>query len=293
MHNKEYNINDEDDHRELISFIKDNCKNYINYVKKNGNKGLLYRGIGNGLNNIAVLKDYSDKTRISANTSNYYTVILDHYLAKRNLPLRSKGVICTNDLFKASRYGTKFLVIPLDDVKQYGICTYPDIWEVPLKLDGYKDQLRLRMINDYFDALKISFESYDVIVDRLSKRLDSICEFMDDMGSSKSLEDFILNWFDIADHLEETFGIDPFDLEEISKFDAIKFTYYILKRTGLLTFEEEDVIKLFDSLYDIDNIAEYKNTFMAERDSEVWFNGKYIVYPYESSRKLLSEIVLP
>lgn len=70
-----------------------------------------------------------DFDRVSANTSNYYTMLLDNSKKWNKFPKRSKSLICGNQ-FKAA-YGSmseRYVVIPKDGSK-IGICPTDDFWD--------------------------------------------------------------------------------------------------------------------------------------------------------------------
>jgi hypothetical protein len=67
--------------------------------------------------------------RISANTANYYTLLLDSFESWNNYPNRSRSLICTSlkGFNNASEYGSVFIVLPCDGAK-IGVCSDNDIW---------------------------------------------------------------------------------------------------------------------------------------------------------------------
>lgn len=172
----------------------------------------IVRGMSAMLNGFGIIQ--GDKGhRKSANTSNEYTLILDHTLGSKGYPLRSKSIICGNYKNKhyASEYGDKlFAIIPFDDVA-IGVVPHYDIWLVRTTLFGCNDSLEnlnekivrtiKGIIPDYdiknFNDLTEKF--YSVIV-KLKKERDynnTMFEVFKKAKSVKSLQD-VVNEFERA-----------------------------------------------------------------------------------------------
>ncbi len=84
----------------------------------------LYRGV-KVKGNVYLLKP-SLHQRVSRNTENYYTNIIDD--TWEGFPKRSKSVICSTSEAKAKGYGKSFRVIPLNKDALLAICPKGDIW---------------------------------------------------------------------------------------------------------------------------------------------------------------------
>lgn len=65
--------------------------------------------------------------RTSANTDNYYTLLVDHDPAWSDYPPRSSSIIASSKLRVAQGYGTPYVVLPEHD-PQIGICSEADYW---------------------------------------------------------------------------------------------------------------------------------------------------------------------
>lgn len=65
--------------------------------------------------------------RTSANTENYYTLVVDHDDAWSDYPPRSSSIIASNRLHVARGYGMTYVVLPEHD-PQIGICSKADYW---------------------------------------------------------------------------------------------------------------------------------------------------------------------
>lgn len=69
-----------------------------------------------------------DLDRRSANTSNYYTYLMDDFLpAWENYPARTKSFICSTSTEKSNSYGSTYYVIPMSD-QPIAVCPQDDIW---------------------------------------------------------------------------------------------------------------------------------------------------------------------
>ena len=69
-------------------------------------------------------------TRHSANTSNFYTLIIDNSESWKGYPKRSQSLICTSDFGMADHYGAQgdaFVVLPYGN-PTIGLCGRPDFW---------------------------------------------------------------------------------------------------------------------------------------------------------------------
>lgn len=66
-------------------------------------------------------------TRKSANTDNYYTLLVDHDPAWSDYPPRSASVICSNQTWNAKSYGDVYVVLPEGD-PIVGVCAKQDFW---------------------------------------------------------------------------------------------------------------------------------------------------------------------
>lgn len=106
-----------------------------------------------------------DGGRKSANTSNYYTVIMDAVLPKE-FPRRSKSIICSS-FFNRSHsegFGTMYALFPFNGVA-VGICPDYDMWRTIITIgDRSRD---IHEWNDIFDAIGTPDTSYSDIVDHL------------------------------------------------------------------------------------------------------------------------------
>jgi hypothetical protein len=120
------------DTKEATNFIDDHCTNALSAFQTK--KARIFRGI-TGANEETTLIDPAQFTRVSRNTSNTYTLIIDNSPAWKEYPKRSKSIICTTDYDVAADYGNPYLVLPYDGSK-IGVCPTSDIWDCTLAKYG-------------------------------------------------------------------------------------------------------------------------------------------------------------
>lgn len=95
------------------------------YVEARGDNPI-YRGMKD--TGAYVLGTGNEISRRSANTENYYTLIVDTDPAWSNYPKRSKSFICSTSLNRSLGYGSLYVVIPLEH-QSIGVCSEIDFWE--------------------------------------------------------------------------------------------------------------------------------------------------------------------
>lgn len=87
-----------------------------------------FRGISPNTEDVYYSKNPSN--RRSANTTNYFTSIVDGYLPEwKPYPNRSDSFICSTGDSYASSFGTICKIIPADPNALLGVCPSPDIWD--------------------------------------------------------------------------------------------------------------------------------------------------------------------
>lgn len=91
------------------------------------NKGLvLYRGFESP-ESVLIGDSTQGQARVSANTKNYYTLILDNDPSWQEFPKRSRSFICSTSEGTAEVYGRAYCVFPFDGT-ELGVCPNSDIW---------------------------------------------------------------------------------------------------------------------------------------------------------------------
>ena len=117
-----------------------------------------------------VLTPETADDRKSANTSNYYTKILDETLGVAGYSLRSRSVIFANweNLHTAQDFGTVYAVLPVDGSK-IGVCPFYDIFEVEIKIGGV--QHGINIWNGEFELRDVPDRSFAKIVSGIEATL--------------------------------------------------------------------------------------------------------------------------
>lgn len=172
------------DTEEAIEIAKNYCSNAI----KNGIE--LYRG-GN-FNDDAYLMDSSKTIRRSANTSNHYTIVMDHLIKDENYPLRSKSFIMAAEDYIAGGYGSsRRRIIPFDDAK-IGTAKQDDLWYVSLNTKILK-YFTFEDFAAMFNSLDAPDTSYEKLLSFIVELLDKLIKRQekDPDDISRSEEEFL------------------------------------------------------------------------------------------------------
>ena len=118
----------------------------------------LWRGMTNHSAPIVVINPSSGK-RESQNTSNYYTMIMDHSPYMQGWPKRSRSIVCTTDKGKAVRYGNgwdgggTYAIFPFNGAK-IAVCPAGDMWST--RLPGNRFGMNFTgpaSMNDWLESL--------------------------------------------------------------------------------------------------------------------------------------------
>jgi len=89
------------------------------------NKIQIYRGVNS--TNDQIIINPKNHVRVSANTLNIYTKLIDSFESWEDYPKRSESLICSLNIDVATSYGNLYVVLPKNDAK-IGICPTDDIW---------------------------------------------------------------------------------------------------------------------------------------------------------------------
>lgn len=149
--------------RSLRSVLK---ANYMEYLTANP-KPVIFRGIGTSRSNKILQIDPSKFTRVSANTDNYYTLLMDESKEWKKYPKRSKSIVCSTSLMNASDFGSAFIVIPSDGAKM-GVCPSADLWNAfPAVRSSIKNvydmsEFNNRLDNGFAYAARLRKQKYNI-----------------------------------------------------------------------------------------------------------------------------------
>lgn len=146
---------------EAIKLINTHCRDAM--------KEPLYRGM-TPESDAFILHGEASK-RSSANTSNYYTVILDHFLPPHGYPKRSESIILADNFGTARGFGTVYAVFPYDGVK-IGVCSADDLWYSPhFKVGNAEESYRIENWNGVWREYGLSSSSYEEFVASIKEKM--------------------------------------------------------------------------------------------------------------------------
>lgn len=96
-------------------------------------KHIMFRGY-RALNVDYIFMQPSKHDRLSAWTSNYYTLWIDNRPEWSDFPKRSKSLVCSKSQYRADLYGdhpggATYAVLPCNEYSKIGVCPKVDIWE--------------------------------------------------------------------------------------------------------------------------------------------------------------------
>jgi len=139
----------------------------------------IYRGIkhkdGRKKPQDVYIIDPSEHNRVSIDTDNTYTLIIDNSEYWKDYPKRSESVICSTNLKYAQSFGEVYRVIPIKENTLFGKCEEDDIFQCFWQLKYIDDSIdNPRDLDNY---LKATFnipnysktESYEKLQKLLSK----------------------------------------------------------------------------------------------------------------------------
>ena len=184
--------------------------------------------------------DSTARNRVSRNTENYYTVLIDNLPEWQKFPKRSKSLICTNLLVKAKMYGNNwqfsYKIIPFDEVKKIAVCPEEDIWQSfpKIKGEGIKNMpIFNNMLTEIFAKIGISnlgsialnnADSYQVLTDALRQIKKLPKNFINSLDNSyQPLAKILHQTKDPVKLIENLFNPEDngFDLIDYNQLDNI------------------------------------------------------------------------
>lgn len=186
--------------KELLEMLTDLYKSHDNLPR------YIYRGMKDIGDYAIVQGDLG--SRISRNTTNHYTKIIDNNIKSINkdYPLRSKSIICSTSRETASNYGpVVYVIIPYPDTI-IGKCPSDDIWRSKLKIG--KLTAPIPDWNKIWNRVGIT----DAI-DNVDELANAIIKVLDDYKVTKDKEvDYLASIFkgvkDIKAEVEEAYSIE-------------------------------------------------------------------------------------
>jgi hypothetical protein len=121
----------------LVEALTKNCSQALAQAAKDKDSRI-WRGTTNLTGSGVFYPDTG--TRQSANTSNFYTELLDSNIYNAHYPKRSKSFICSTsqDVAEGFGYGDNFAVFPFDNAK-IGVVNESDLWLLELDFKIFKE----------------------------------------------------------------------------------------------------------------------------------------------------------
>jgi hypothetical protein len=163
---------------EAKSLIEVMC---IDALKAYKNGSIIYRGVKQQYD-YALINPKSGKPRVSANTSNHYTLINDNSPYWKGYPKRSESIICSTEKDVTYLYGNVYIVLPYDGA-EIGVCPSQDYWysfekSIDSSLDQFNSNLDylIKMVTDK----KVNLKSYSSLVKSFKEFDESFNKMSDD-----------------------------------------------------------------------------------------------------------------
>lgn len=234
---------------EFLKLLKEKCSDAL----QNGKDTPIVRGMSGGEE--AVIIQGEAGGRESANTSNYYTIFLDHTLGPKGYPKRSKSIICSNwrnrDYSNSFAENYVFAIIPYNGVK-IGVCPDYDMWETEFK-HGPDSIIgnRIESLNRAFKWAGIPQTTFDDAVKAIEKLLEN---------EKLPIED------------------NPNDENHI----------FLAKM-----FKEGKVREQLEKMYNEDmgfSLHTTKTVYEIDEPREVWIGGKCLAIPLERYQNLIENL---
>jgi len=194
---------------EAIDGIKSHCKDALESHKV-GRR--IYRGVH--MDGNAYIVKPGEHTRVSANTYNTYTLLIDHSKKWAKYPKRSKSIICTSSSGGTQGYGEVFVVFPKDGYK-FGVCPTYDMWEsfdahIKISLNGFNNTLERFLHNldidfniDYlrkYEDLELMCKKIDMVLQNTQENHISTLSWLSEYDRYGNFMDLLEYLFDPEDN---------------------------------------------------------------------------------------------
>jgi len=178
------------DQATAISAIKKQCSSALSAMRKGKE---VYRGVGDasvGKSDFIFIKP-TGSDRVSANTHNLYTLVIDGSSKWAKYPKRSKSIICTTDYNNANNYGRTFIVLPKNGYT-LGICPTEDMWaSFYSSLDGRLDNFN-EEVAELIDEMGMEYSIYKQL--KTPSDLKSLMKEMDKAFDESGVSEERFDW---------------------------------------------------------------------------------------------------
>ena len=191
---------------QALDFLNEKCSTALRESDKNN---CIYRGVNSNYDAIVIDPKNVKKKRISANTTNYYTLLMDNSSSWKQYPKRSESIICSTDICNADSYGILYEIFPLDGAK-IGVCSDEDVW------DSFKN---LSLSMDFFNTYLTSILNIKNVHGRLEYPKGNMNNFDSSFSVLKSAcKEFDTNVGVVSDWREQIkYMVDSYTSKNIMK----------------------------------------------------------------------------
>lgn len=206
---------------QVDEFVEKLKTNYSTALQKYKKGIAIYRGSPTHNTNDILLINPRTSERKSANTKNYYTLIMSSSPKWSKYPPRNLSLICSTNYQFASDYGMPLVVLPENNAR-IGICSEEDLWASSyngVELENFPhiiSKIFRYYLNEEFDSsiedLKRGCKLLDVVAEKDKSVYKNIKSTLDIDYSGNMLKD--LYDFLTPEHFE-------FSLDSISTLDEI------------------------------------------------------------------------
>ena len=221
---------------DAIDMVSKNCMNAFN---KSLSSFKICRDIGTNSLSYGFVDPTKGEPRKSANTENYYTLIIDNSKRWKSYPKRSRSIICSNMAPSSETH----IVLPFDNSK-IGICPTSDMWW------SFEKSFNNILLNDVNMYLNILFHEFDI-------KVKSDCSFTD-------LKSYL-------NTVDETINSQGF----FSKSRIVNFIKFMDKYIGSKMSMFEFIDTKMDPIKNNFKVVKVGDSILGEK--EVWTDGKSVL----------------
>lgn len=195
-----------------------------------------------------------EELRKSANTANYYTLILDNSKEWSSFPQRSKSFVCATTVQQTFSYGDPYKVIPFDGTP-IGVCPEADIW----------NSFRIIYLDILNDTISLAASTLGLDMDKMENNYKYLLKALDEIGKDFKEKDKSPKWLPMRGDAKSFFK--KFDESDMNLSDFLLSEFQPRKNGFKLK----------------------KSGNKLPSDVEVWFQGKAIFIENGKAYKIVKE----
>ena len=190
---------------QALDFLNEKCSTALRESDKNN---CIYRGVNSSYDAIVIDPKNVKNPRISANTTNYYTLLMDNSSSWKQYPKRSESIICSTDICNADSYGILYEIFPLDGAK-IGVSSDVDLW-------------------DSFKNLNIEMDTFNTILTYMLNIINKNGTLAFPKGHMKNFDTSFSQLKSACKEFDSIFGLVP-DWKEQTQGLYVHITKYMTK----------------------------------------------------------------